>query len=112
MCHNFAGAGGALTRGKYAPNLMGVAATHIYEAMLTGPQSMPVFNDTNITPEDKRDIIAYLRRPAGSSPAPAASPSATSARCSEGLCRLGRRHRGPDRLRGLARGEVGVSRSS
>ena len=28
--------------------------------MLTGPQSMPVFNDTNITPENKRDIIAFL----------------------------------------------------
>ena len=28
--------------------------------MLTGPQSMPVFNDNNITPENKQDIIAYL----------------------------------------------------
>ena len=28
--------------------------------MLTGPQSMPVFNDANITPENKRDIIAFL----------------------------------------------------
>jgi ubiquinol-cytochrome c reductase cytochrome c subunit len=32
----------------------------MYEAMVTGPQSMPVFNDANITPEEKRDIIAYL----------------------------------------------------
>ncbi|MES1171284.1 MAG: cystathionine beta-lyase, partial [Actinomycetota bacterium] len=31
-----------------------------YEAMLVGPQSMPVFNDANITPENKRNIIAYL----------------------------------------------------
>ena len=60
MCHNFAGAGGALTRGKYAPALSDVTGTHIYEAMVTGPQSMPVFNDANITPEDKRDIIAFL----------------------------------------------------
>jgi len=60
MCHNFAGKGGALTRGKYAPNLAGVTPTHIYEAMVTGPQSMPVFNDSTITPQDKRDIIAYL----------------------------------------------------
>lgn len=61
MCHNVAGSGGALTRGKFAPNLMDVSGKHIYEAMLTGPQSMPVFNDTNMTPQDKQDIIAYLR---------------------------------------------------
>ena len=54
MCHNFAGAGGALTRGKYAPPLNDVTGKHIYEAMVTGPQNMPVFNDANITPEDKR----------------------------------------------------------
>jgi ubiquinol-cytochrome c reductase cytochrome c subunit len=61
MCHNFAGKGGALTRGKYAPNLDGTTPTHIFEAMLTGPQSMPVFDDQTITPQDKRDIIAYLK---------------------------------------------------
>ncbi|MBR7743160.1 c-type cytochrome [Phycicoccus sp. BSK3Z-2] len=60
MCHNFAGSGGALTRGKYAPEVRGVEGVHIYEAMQTGPQSMPVFSDENITPEDKRDIIAFL----------------------------------------------------
>ncbi len=61
MCHNFAGKGGALTRGKYAPNLDGTSPTHIWEAMLTGPQSMPVFDDRTMTPQDKRDIIAYLQ---------------------------------------------------
>ncbi|GAB3488927.1 cytochrome bc1 complex diheme cytochrome c subunit [Flexivirga sp.] len=61
MCHNFAGSGGALTRGKYAPNLMDVSGKHIYEAMLTGPQSMPVFNDTNLSPQDKKDIISFLQ---------------------------------------------------
>ena len=61
MCHNFAGKGGALTRGKWAPNLDGTTPVHIAEAMLTGPQSMPVFSDQTITPEDKRDIIAYLK---------------------------------------------------
>ena len=50
MCHNVAGAGGALTEGKFAPDLKGVSASHIYEAMVTGPQNMPVFNDLNITP--------------------------------------------------------------
>jgi ubiquinol-cytochrome c reductase cytochrome c subunit len=61
MCHNVAGAGGALTGGKFAPALDGVAPVHIYEAMITGPQNMPVFNDMNVTPEDKRDIITYLK---------------------------------------------------
>ena len=61
MCHNVAGAGGALTEGKYAPALNGVSAKHIYEAMVTGPQNMPVFNDLNITPEDKANIISYLK---------------------------------------------------
>ncbi|MEB0305408.1 cytochrome c [Cryobacterium sp. 10I1] len=61
MCHNVAGAGGALTEGKFAPALDGVSAQHIYEAMITGPQSMPVFNDMNISPESKRDIITYLK---------------------------------------------------
>jgi ubiquinol-cytochrome c reductase cytochrome c subunit len=28
--------------------------------MLTGPEAMPVFNDTTITPSEKRDIIAYV----------------------------------------------------
>lgn len=60
MCHNVAGAGGALTEGKYAPALADVDAVHIYEAMVTGPQNMPVFNDLNLTPEDKADIISYL----------------------------------------------------
>jgi ubiquinol-cytochrome c reductase cytochrome c subunit len=61
MCHNAVGAGGALTEGKFAPSLAGVSAKHTYEAMVTGPQNMPVFNDTNLTPEDKKDIITYLK---------------------------------------------------
>ncbi|MEW1953280.1 cytochrome c [Terrabacter sp. NPDC080008] len=61
MCHNFAGAGGALTRGKYAPSLQNTSPKHIYEAMVTGPQSMPVFNDMNISPEAKQKVISYLK---------------------------------------------------
>ncbi|WP_051113923.1 c-type cytochrome [Actinopolymorpha alba] len=59
-CHNVAGKGGALTWGKYAPNLTGSSPRHIYEAMLTGPQQMPVFSEAVITPDDKRKIIGYL----------------------------------------------------
>jgi ubiquinol-cytochrome c reductase cytochrome c subunit len=60
QCHNFDGAGGALTYGKYAPALTEATPTQIYEAMLTGPEAMPVFNNTTITPNEKRAIIAYV----------------------------------------------------
>lgn len=60
MCHNVVGAGGALTQGKYAPSLEGTTGAYVYEAMVTGPQSMPVFADTNITPEQKQNIISYI----------------------------------------------------
>ncbi|MCD9874203.1 cytochrome bc1 complex diheme cytochrome c subunit [Streptomyces guryensis] len=60
QCHNFVGKGGALTHGKFAPDLSGVAPKHIYEAMQTGPQNMPSFPDTTMTQQNKKDIIAYL----------------------------------------------------
>ena len=59
-CHNFAGQGGALPQGREAPTLRDVENVHLYEAMLTGPQQMPVFSDEVLTPEQKRDIIAYI----------------------------------------------------
>jgi ubiquinol-cytochrome c reductase cytochrome c subunit len=61
MCHNFAGQGGALTQGKYAPSVMGVKPQHIYEAMITGPQSMPVFSDKTLTPKEKLSIIKWIK---------------------------------------------------
>ena len=60
QCHNYAGAGGALTDGKYAPPLTEATNRQMYEAMVTGPEAMPVFNDNTITPAEKRDIIAYV----------------------------------------------------
>jgi ubiquinol-cytochrome c reductase cytochrome c subunit len=59
-CHNFAGSGGALPNGKHAPTLEGVTDKHLYEAMETGPQQMPAFPDRALSPEEKRQIIAYL----------------------------------------------------
>ena len=61
MCHNFAAQGGALSQGKYAPTLMGVSSRHIYEALVTGPQSMPVFSDKTITPAEKLSIIKWIK---------------------------------------------------
>jgi ubiquinol-cytochrome c reductase cytochrome c subunit len=60
QCHNFTGKGGALTHGKFAPDLEGVSPKHIYEAMQTGPQNMPSFPDTTLSEQNKKDIIAYL----------------------------------------------------
>lgn len=59
-CHNFEGSGGAMPRGGYAPKIRGVEPRYIYEALLTGPQAMPNFSNGNLTPEEKRDVIAYL----------------------------------------------------
>ncbi len=60
QCHGFAGAGGALTYGKDAPPLTQATPTQIYTAMLTGPEAMPVFSDGALSPQAKRDIIAYI----------------------------------------------------
>jgi ubiquinol-cytochrome c reductase cytochrome c subunit len=60
-CHNFTGRGGALTAGKFAPNLDDVTEEQIYAAMLTGPQNMPKFSERQLSPEEKKDIIAYVK---------------------------------------------------
>ena len=61
QCHQAAGQGGALTYGKYAPSLMDSTPKEMYEAMLTGPQSMPVFSDSTLPQKDKQEIIAYVQ---------------------------------------------------
>jgi ubiquinol-cytochrome c reductase cytochrome c subunit len=40
---------------------MGVEPKHIYEAMVTGPQSMPVFSDKTVTPEEKLSLIKWIK---------------------------------------------------
>ncbi|MBF6439214.1 c-type cytochrome [Nocardia cyriacigeorgica] len=60
-CHNFTGRGGALSSGKFAPPLEPASEQQIYAAMLTGPQNMPKFSDRQLSPEEKRDIIAYVK---------------------------------------------------
>ena len=60
-CHQAAANGGALPNGKYAPALHGVEPLHIYEAMRTGPQQMPVFSAGAIPDEDVAAIIGYLK---------------------------------------------------
>jgi ubiquinol-cytochrome c reductase cytochrome c subunit len=60
-CHGFGGGGGALSSGKYAPSLGDATAEEIYAAMLSGPQNMPVFGDNQLTPDQKREIITYVK---------------------------------------------------
>ncbi|MBV8965802.1 MAG: c-type cytochrome [Mycobacteriaceae bacterium] len=60
-CHNFTGKGGALSSGKYAPDLGGANPAQIYTAMLSGPQNMPKFSDRQLSPDEKKDIIAYIK---------------------------------------------------
>ncbi len=61
QCHGAAGRGGALSQGRIAPNLMDSRAKYLYEAMITGPESMPLFSDSTLTEQDKKDIIAYVQ---------------------------------------------------
>jgi ubiquinol-cytochrome c reductase cytochrome c subunit len=60
-CHNFTGQGGALSSGKFAPQLNGVTEDQIYTAMLSGPENMPKFSDRQLSPQEKEDIIAYVK---------------------------------------------------
>ncbi|MDF0532001.1 cytochrome c [Tsukamurella sp. 8F] len=60
-CHNFTGQGGALSGGKFAPPLGPANEQEIYTAMLTGPQNMPKFSDRQLSPEEKKNIIAYVK---------------------------------------------------
>lgn len=60
-CHNFTGKGGALSSGKYAPDLGPANEQQILTAMLTGPQNMPKFADRQLSFEAKKDIIGYVR---------------------------------------------------
>jgi ubiquinol-cytochrome c reductase cytochrome c subunit len=60
-CHNFTGRGGALSAGKFAPNLDPASEEQIYTAMLSGPQNMPKFSDRQLSPDEKKDIIAYVK---------------------------------------------------
>ena len=60
-CHNFTGKGGALSSGKFAPDLDPANEQQILDAMLTGPQNMPKFSDRQLSFDAKKDIIAYVK---------------------------------------------------
>lgn len=60
-CHNFTGRGGALSSGKFAPTLSHVEEQQIYTAMVTGPQNMPKFSNRQLTLDEKKDIIGFIK---------------------------------------------------
>jgi len=60
-CHNFTGKGGALSSGKFAPDLQPANEQQILAAMRTGPQNMPKFSDRQLSFDAKKDIIAYVK---------------------------------------------------
>lgn len=84
-CHNFTGRGGALSSGKFAPNLDAATDTQIYTAMLSGPQNMPKFSDRQLSPEEKMDIIAYVKSVSGDNNSPGGNPLGGIGPVSEGL---------------------------
>jgi ubiquinol-cytochrome c reductase cytochrome c subunit len=60
-CHQAAGAGGALSYGRNAPSLLPATAVQVAEAVRTGPGQMPVFGPEQLTDEDVRSIVTYVR---------------------------------------------------
>lgn len=67
-CHNFTGRGGALSGGKFAPPLTDVNEQQLYTAMVTGPQNMPKFSNRQLSVDDKKDIIGFIRYADSSNP--------------------------------------------
>ncbi|MFE9246794.1 cytochrome c [Nocardiopsis sp. NPDC006938] len=60
-CHSWSGGGGALTDGRWAPELHDSSPREIYEAMVSGPGAMPMFSDGVISPEEKQELISYVK---------------------------------------------------
>ncbi|MBL7500663.1 c-type cytochrome [Frankia sp. CNm7] len=60
QCHQAAGEGAPLTYGKYAPALTNATPEQIVEAMRVGPESMPVFAESQIDEEGATAVAAYI----------------------------------------------------
>ncbi|MFR9805976.1 c-type cytochrome [Pseudonocardia sp. RS010] len=69
-CHHFTGRGGFLAEGRFPPRLEQATPEQMYTAMLSGPFAMPVFSDRQLTPEEKKNIIAYVLAVRGQNNAP------------------------------------------
>jgi ubiquinol-cytochrome c reductase cytochrome c subunit len=61
-CHGSTGKGAPLSAGKSAPSLRNATERQLYAAMLTGPGNMPVFSDNQLTPDQKKAILTYVKK--------------------------------------------------
>lgn len=60
-CHGTTFKGAPLSAGKQAPSLNQATDKQIYSAMQSGPESMPIFSDNQLTPTEKRQIVSYIQ---------------------------------------------------
>jgi len=60
-CHGTTGGGAPLSGGAVVPGLHDATESQVYSAMLSGPENMPVFNDNQLTPQQKKDIVTYVK---------------------------------------------------
>ncbi len=60
-CHGATLAGAPLSAGKSAPSLKVATDLQIYTAMQSGPESMPVFSDNQLPPDEKKAIVTYVQ---------------------------------------------------
>ncbi len=60
-CHGTTFKGAPLSAGKVAPSLNNATDQQIVAAMLSGPENMPIFSDNQLTPDQKRAIVAYIQ---------------------------------------------------
>jgi ubiquinol-cytochrome c reductase cytochrome c subunit len=61
QCHGRTFKGAPLSAGKIAPSLNKATDAQIYAAMLSGPESMPIFSDNDLTPKQKQEIVNYIQ---------------------------------------------------
>jgi ubiquinol-cytochrome c reductase cytochrome c subunit len=60
-CHGVTFKGAPLSGGKEAPSLNESTDLQMWTAMLSGPESMPVFSNNQLTVDEKRAIVAYVQ---------------------------------------------------
>jgi ubiquinol-cytochrome c reductase cytochrome c subunit len=60
-CHGVTEKGAPLSGGKSVPSLNASTDRQIYAAMLSGPESMPVFSNNQLTTQQKHQIITYIQ---------------------------------------------------
>jgi ubiquinol-cytochrome c reductase cytochrome c subunit len=71
-CHGAAGSGGVAGDGTLAPDVTGIDATGIVEALRVGPFEMPQFGDEVLHEQEAADVAAYVQELADAETTPLA----------------------------------------